>query len=141
MDIALWPFDGDLHLLLNRYQVVVAETYPAEAAVHIGIKVPGRGWSKRSQADRAKKSAPIQQFSKRARIALSQELQKQLLEGFGASEDGEDRFDATVGLLSMLAVLRGLRPAGSPPPGTIRNVEGWILGQEIKPLPAILLAV
>jgi len=130
MDIALWPFDGDLHVLLNRHQVVVAETYPAEAAVHIGIGVPGRGWSKRSQADRAKRSAAIHQFVERAGITLSLELQAQLLEGFGAPQDGEDPFDATVGLLSMLAVVRGLRPAGTPPPGTVRNVEGWILGQE-----------
>ena len=49
--------------------------------------------------------------------------------GFGASDHDEDRFDATLGLLSMIAVVKGLRPAGTPPVGEMRDVEGWILGQ------------
>jgi hypothetical protein len=129
-DVALWPFDGDLQDLLKRHKVVIAETYPAEAGVHIGIGVPGRGWSKRSQGDRAAKSAAIRQFSNRSGITLAPELRAELLDGFGASKDGEDPFDAAVGLLSMVAVVKGLRPVGMPPPGIIRSVEGWILGQE-----------
>jgi len=130
MNVALWPFDGDLQVLLNRHQIVIAETYPAEAAVHIGMGAPGRGWSKRSQADRIIKSAAMRQFADRAGITLASELDAKMLDGFGASKDGEDPFDAAVGLFSMVAVAKGLRPAGTPPSGIIRNVEGWILGQE-----------
>jgi hypothetical protein len=130
MDVALWPFDGDLEVLLNRHQIVIAETYPAEAAVHIGMGPPGRGWSKRLQADRVRKSPAIRQFAQRAGITLAPELDATMSDGFGASKDGEDPFDAVIGLVSMIAVMKRLRPAGTPPPGTIRNVEGWILGQE-----------
>ena len=48
---------------------------------------------------------------------------------FGAHPDGEDAFDAMVGLLGMLNVVLGLRSAGDPPPGAAPDVEGWILGQ------------
>jgi hypothetical protein len=133
MDVALWPFKGDLDVLLNRHQVVIAETYPAESAVHIGIGAPGHGWSKRSQADRKKKSPTLRQFAKRAGIALAPELDAKVLDGFGPSKGGEDPFDAVVGLFSMVAVVKGLRLAGMPPAGTVRDIEGWILGQDYAP--------
>jgi hypothetical protein len=129
LDIALWPFDGDLPLLLNEHQIVVAETYPAEACLHIGIGVPGRGWSKRSQDDRRSKAESILCFAEEAGVYVTPGMHGQLREGFGPSVDGEDRFDATVGLLSMLAVALSRRPAGTPLPGEIREIEGWILGQ------------
>ena len=47
---------------------------------------------------------------------------------FGARNDGEDRFDAVVGLLGMLDVVLGNLPSGEPEDDTTR-VEGWILGQ------------
>lgn len=130
LDVALWPFDGELLPLLKTRQIVVAETYPAEAALHLGLDAPGRGWSKRSQADRRLKAGAILRFAAQAGIVLDRELERQLLDGFGAAPAGEDRFDATLGLLSMLNVVLGRRDPGTPPAGEIRSVEGWILGQE-----------
>lgn len=46
----------------------------------------------------------------------------------GAGKDGEDRFDAVVGLLGMLDVVLGNRRPGEPEDDTTR-IEGWILGQ------------
>jgi hypothetical protein len=47
-------------------------------------------------------------------------------DGFGSGADGEDRFDALVGLIGMLEVLAtGREPTVGPDP----RVEGWILGQ------------
>ncbi len=128
-DIALWPFDGDLDELLETRQIVVAETYPAEAAIQVGIGAPGRGWSKRSVNDRVSKAEPILSYARRIEVTLSEELQKDIGEGFGTGIHGEDRFDATIGLLSMIGVMKGLRPPGTPPPGEVRAIEGWILGQ------------
>jgi hypothetical protein len=43
--------------------------------------------------------------------------------------DSDDPFDAAVGLLGMLNVVLGYRPAGDAQAEIIRRVEGWILGQ------------
>jgi hypothetical protein len=47
--IRLWPFEGDLPDLLSCGMTVIAETYPAEALRHLGLKLAG---SKRRLADR-----------------------------------------------------------------------------------------
>jgi hypothetical protein len=44
-----------------------------------------------------------------------------------AAGEGEDPFDAIVGLLAMLEVVRGQRESGEPEEA--REFEGWILGQ------------
>lgn len=62
-----------------------------------------------------------------ARIAID--------EGFGGRADGEDPFDAMVGLLGMLNIVLGARSAGEPPKGAGAMVEGWILGQARTPTP------
>ena len=45
----LWPFEGDFCGLLAPGEVAVAETYPAEALRHLGLRLVG---SKRRQGDR-----------------------------------------------------------------------------------------
>ena len=50
-------------------------------------------------------------------------------DGFGPARDGEDPFDAVVGLFPMLDVLLGYRHDGAPDDEAVRQVEGWILGQ------------
>jgi hypothetical protein len=62
-------------------------------------------------------------------VELAPELQAQIDDGFGKRPDGEDRFDATVGLLGMLGVVLERHPPGEPADAEIRAVEGWILGQ------------
>lgn len=130
VDISVWPFDGDLAELTSGGDVVVAETYPAEACVHIGIKPPGRGWSKRRQEGRAAQQGAILDWAQRRPAHLTDELSAQVVDGFGPSKDAEDPFDALLGLLSMVEVVLGYRGAGAPDRDEVRTVEGWILGQE-----------
>jgi hypothetical protein len=62
-------------------------------------------------------------------VDLSPELVAMVEDGFGASATGEDAFDAVVGLLGTIDVVRGHRPAD--PPASVADactVEGWILG-------------
>jgi hypothetical protein len=61
-------------------------------------------------------------------IRLSKPMLDAVGDGFGARGDGDDRFDATVGLLGMIEVIEGRRPERSP---AIQHVEweGWILGR------------
>ena len=47
--LRLWPFEGPLSSLLSPGSVALAETYPAEALRHLGIRLRG---SKRRHADR-----------------------------------------------------------------------------------------
>lgn len=127
--VGLWPFEGDLAEMLKRFSCVVAETYPAEACVHLGLTAPGRGWSKRVSADRREQSRRVRQGLE-GRLRLSPGLIEQIESGFGDDASGEDPFDAFVGLLSMLDVVAGRRPAAPALADEVRRVEGWILGQE-----------
>jgi hypothetical protein len=42
--VVIWPFDGDLGVLLESSRLTVAETYPAEIYDHLGLT---RGFGKR----------------------------------------------------------------------------------------------
>jgi diadenosine tetraphosphate (Ap4A) HIT family hydrolase len=57
---------------------------------------------------------------------LAPDVERQLAGGF----PNDDAFDSFVGLVSMLLVLLGHRPAECPDDPAIRQIEGWILGQE-----------
>jgi len=67
-------------------------------------------------------------------VQLSAALAGDIRDGFGDSPDGEDRFDATVGLFGMLNVIFGHRLSGEPPDPVVRQIEGWILGLDTKSL-------
>ncbi len=126
--IGLWPFDGELSDLSRRCPVVVAETYPGDVYAQLGI---GRsGWSKRRQPDRQRVGATISTWlDARPRIDAAA-IHSQLEDGFGADSAGEDRFDAFVGLLGMLAVVDGERGEGAPQSLAVTTHEGWILGHQ-----------
>lgn len=126
--MGLWPFQGDLDGLLSGFPIVVAETYPAEACVHLGLTAPGRGWSKRVSADRQRCGLRVGERCA-DELRLSPELMQQIESGFGTDKSGEDPFDAFVGLVSMLEVVSGRRQAAPPLDDEVRRVEGWILGQ------------
>lgn len=132
-DIAMWPFEGDFDTMITDHRIVAAETYPREAALRIGLGFPGGGWSKRSQRDRASRAPQILRYAGQVGLTLDPALCRQLEDGFGAGASGEDRFDATLGVLLMTGVLSGRCPPGTPPPGDVRSIEGWILGQTHKP--------
>jgi hypothetical protein len=73
-------------------------------------------------------------WARDARVRLTPALRAELREGFGSSADGEDRFDAAVGLFGMLNVVLGRRLPGDPADDGVRKVEGWILGQSAEGL-------
>jgi hypothetical protein len=62
---------------------------------------------------------------------LSTELELAIRDGFGPAKDGEDAFDAAIGLFGMLNILLGQRAFREPPDGRLRKIEGWILGQTL----------
>ena len=129
-DVAFWPFQGELPQLIEDHACVVAETYPAEACLHLGLTPPGRGWKKGRQKDRAHHASTLLEWVGRRSIWLSPTAEMLLRDGFGPSADGEDRFDSFVGLASMLEVLLGKRPDGAPKDMMVQRIEGWILGQD-----------
>jgi hypothetical protein len=113
--------------------VVVAETYPAEFYSHLGIAFPRAGpgskSGKRQSASRAFNAPALLACAARLGVQLDPVLRADILDGFGATRDGEDRFDAVIGLFGMLTILLGDCQVGEPTQGAIRRVEGWILGQ------------
>jgi hypothetical protein len=129
LDVALWPFDGPLAELASSRAVTIAETYPAEACLHLGMTPPGRGWSKTSQEGRLEQRDALLGWAARREVEFAPELVELIETGFGPSKDAEDPFDAVLGALSMLEVVLGHRPDGAPRDLAVRQVEGWILGQ------------
>ena len=123
----LWPFEGSLAELARAGYPVIAETYPAEAYSHVGIRFPRNG-SKRRQHDRAFATKGIFEWASRNQVTFCELLVNQIEMGFGPHEDGEDPFDALAGILSMIEVLDGRRSEG-PENGSAHVWEGWILGQ------------
>ncbi len=133
---ALWPFDGDLARLLGRGGAVLLETYPADVYRRVGLvwrqAADARGRTgKRVQEDRRANAPAFARWAERVGVELSAELQDEIEDGFGARADGEDRFDAVVGLIGMLDTL--LDPADLPEPRaeSLVRVEGWIFGQPV----------
>jgi len=129
----LWPFHGDLLALLTPGAVVVAETYPAEALRHLGLRLKG---SKRRQSDRAALGPALRAAMTTLHANAERDLVRMIDDGFGADAAGEDRFDSTLGVLAVLNVLAGNRPDGTPDDPWLRRWEGWVLGQTALPRPA-----
>lgn len=133
LDCRLWPFDGSLDELIGPGRIVVAETYPSEFYQHLGVRFPkarkGTKAGKRVQRDRAANRALLAGWARSAGIDLAPELEAEIEDGFGSGADGEDRFDAVVGLLGMLNVVLGRRSEGHPRDDDGLRIEGWIMGQ------------
>lgn len=132
--LSIWPFDGPLICLLSRPGVVVAETYPGEVYHHLGLGIVDGNRSKRCRTDRQADAATIRNWAEANQVQMTDPLRTDIENGFGSKEDGEDRFDAVVGLLGMLNVVLGHRTPGVPEGQSgvsdeITRVEGWILGQ------------
>lgn len=130
--LVIWPFSGPLFELFQPGQVVVAETYPAECYTHLGVTFspgrPGQKSGKRVQAERQANAATLLAWAAEAGVGLDPALRAALAAGFGSGTDGEDRFDAVIGLFGMLNVALGHRPPGGPEAERVRRLEGWILG-------------
>lgn len=134
--IAIWPFAGSLHELCQTGKTVITETYPAEFYSHLGIVFSspkaGQKSGKRTQADRAANAHILLGWAERAGLALAPQLCQSIESGFGSAQDGEDRFDATIGLFGMLNVVLGFHSPGDPTDEHLRKIEGWILGQDVR---------
>ncbi len=129
VDVRLWPFSGELRELLAKPGTVLCETYPAEYYAGLGIAFLQGG--KRSQIARQRQAAALRTAAERLRVDIPPEAARQIETGFGDRPEGEDLFDAVVGLLGMLQVLRGERTDVAPSSPVVRRVEGWILGQSV----------
>jgi hypothetical protein len=125
----IWPFSGRLVDLLQPGATVLAETYPAEYYAHLGVRFSPRTGGKRAQAARRANAAALMNWVEQAGLDLVPELGAALESGFGPRPEGEDAFDAVVGLFGMLNLLLGLRPLDEPVGARLRKIEGWILGQ------------
>ncbi|MBS0562570.1 MAG: hypothetical protein JSR21_21185 [Proteobacteria bacterium] len=126
----LWPFEGPFLSLLAPGRVALAETYPAEALRHLGLRMGG---SKRRQLDRAALAGAL--LERMAALGAEPDAAQaaSLRDGFGVEAAGEDRFDSLLGLLCVLKVLAGGRPDAAPADPWILRWEGWVLGQTALP--------
>ena len=123
----LWPFAGAWRGGMEEKRRVVVETYPG--AVYPWLDLPAAGWSKRRQADRRAMSSRILAWLDARDIRCAGAVRRELLDGFGQGPEGEDPFDAVVGLCGMLMVVLGERPAISQSvPADVLVREGWIFG-------------
>jgi hypothetical protein len=130
-DVRVWPFAGAFRSLLAAGAVAVAETYPAEALRHLGIRLAG---SKRRQTDRAAVAPGLRAALARLGVVPDAALLAAVADGFGPDAAGEDRFDCVLGALCVMNVLAGNRPDDAPDDVWIRRWEGWVLGQTSLPL-------
>jgi hypothetical protein len=128
--LRLWPFEGSFRALLAPGTITIAETYPAEALRHLGIRLPG---SKRRQSDRAAVADGLFAAMAALNAHAEPELAQLVLAGCGADAAGEDRFDCLLGVLCVLNVLAGNRPDTAPADPWIQRWEGWVLGQTALP--------
>ena len=130
-NLKIWPFSGSLASICTTGNIVALETYPAEFYGHLGLSFsyPIRR-SKRSQIDRKAFARQLISWAGAHQLELDGSIMDMILDGFGSALDGEDRFDALIGLYGMINVMMGNRPTGEPAPPLITKIEGWIFGQE-----------
>ena len=131
--VALWPFDGSLGEMSfgRNSKPIIAEAYPGEFYHHFGMFA--RRGSKRAQVVRQREGAQLLRWAAGQRVVISAELHTQIASGFGPKPDGEDPFDAVVGLFGMLNVVLGNQPTMPNLPGFVRDIEGWVFGQTDLP--------
>lgn len=135
--LRLWPFEGPFRSLLSPGAVALAETYPAEALRHLGIRLRR---SKRRHTDRCAAAPALMMAMARQSAIPDDAMHRAIMDGFGANAFGEDRFDSVLGMLCVLNVLSGNRPDTAPADPWIQRWEGWVLGQTALPLAGKLIS-
>jgi len=121
--VLLWIFDGRLCELLRPGTIVIAETYPAECyGWFFAEPLKGKG----KVEVRRKAGRDLLKWADAACVELEPALSRTIAQGF---PEGDDAFDAAVGLFGMIAVVTGQRQSDEPSRKVLRTVEGWILGQ------------
>lgn len=102
---------------------------PAEAYLHLGVKIgSGTGRTKTSREDRKEAAKHWSIEFSAGQIRLCAGAQSWVQWGFRS----EDDFDAMAGLLSMLHIVTGQRTGAAPDTVEVKQIEGWILGQEFS---------
>ena len=121
--VLIWPFDGHLDELLRPGKIAIAETYPAECyGWFFAEPLKGKG----NVEARRKGGNRLLKWADTACVELDSALTRTITQGF---PEGDDPFDAVVGLFGMIAVVTGQRQSSEPSRNALRTVEGWILGQ------------
>lgn len=142
--VALWPFAGPLPALLGGGPgVIVAEAYPREYYRHVqpvSTRPPGtvglapvrarQRWSKRRRDDRLVWAPGILGWAESLGVTWDSGIRRRVESGMSPGPEGEDEFDAVIGLLGVIAVVTGALPAGEPRDDpAVATTEGWILGR------------
>jgi hypothetical protein len=129
--LKIWPFSGDFHGICKPGNIVIVETYPAEFYGHLGLSFssPVR-MSKRRQDDRKAFASHLLAWAVEHNLDLDEAIVELINNGFGMGPNGEDQFDALVGLYGMINVILGRHASGEPLPPQLSKIEGWIFGQE-----------
>lgn len=128
---AVWPFHGRLADLIATQRIIFAETYPAAFYPTLGVTFapqPDRRWGKRIQQDRQANTAVLLDFLHRHQLTIDPATRYLIKTGFGPHPNGEDKFDALIGLLGLIQLVLDEQPPYEPTDETTRQVEGWILG-------------
>jgi hypothetical protein len=128
--LKIWPFSGSLAHIYHPDNIVVVETYPAGFYSVLGVSFssPIRR-SKRRRLDRMAFAETLITWAKTHHVELADQIMSSIMDGFGNALDGEDRFDALVGLYGMINVILGVHPVWEPNIPKITKIEGWIFGQ------------
>jgi hypothetical protein len=135
--IALWPFAGALPDLLDgSSRIVAAETYPREYYRYLTAPGVARSrWSKRRRADRLVWVPGILGWADSLGVDWEPRIRGRVADGFSDGANGEDEFDAVIGLLAMISVITGKLAPGEPrDDAAVTTVEGWILGRSVSDL-------
>lgn len=130
LNVQIWPFSGELNTICLPGNIVVVETYPAEFYSHLGLISSPLKFSKRRLEDRMTMSSQLIAWSTDHDLDLHRSILEMIASGFGNDPNGEDKFDALVGLYGMINVIMGSHPSGEPVPPRVAKIEGWIFGQE-----------
>jgi hypothetical protein len=88
------------------------------------LSKPLRG--KGDQAVRKRAGGELLRWADGSGAILEPGLTRVISDGFS---EGDDAFDAVIGLFGMVEVVMGKRQTGEPRNDKIRKLEGWILGQ------------
>jgi hypothetical protein len=130
LHLKIWPFSGTLPECCQSDNVVVVETYPTEFYGHLGLFSPSHPKkSKRRQIDRQSFNDHLISWATSHQLDLDNDLKNSINDGFGKALDGEDRFDAVIGLYGMINIVLGNHPVQEPDNPVIRKIEGWIFGE------------
>ncbi len=129
---AIWPFDGGLGELLERSDAVIVEAYPADAYLQLGLRMGSRRTAKTRREDRRAEGPLLLERCRELGVRPERQLVAQIRDGFGSDRAGEDRFDATAGLLAMINALRLSAEPDLPDDPCVRRHEGWVFGRHAR---------